>query len=67
MSYEAAHDVALIGKKITEIVYESKIKFSYLAGTSPGGRTTLGEMQSYPEDYTDISLTVQFLLGHFIY
>lgn len=49
--YEAAHDVALIGKYITEIVYKIKPKFSYLAGTSAGGRTTLGEIQRYPEDY----------------
>ena len=32
-------------------MYESQIKFRYLAGTSAGGRTTLGEMQRYPEDY----------------
>ena len=49
-SYEAAHDVAIIRKKLTAFMYESQIKFRHLAGTSAGGRTTLGEMQRYPED-----------------
>ena len=49
--YEAAHIVAVVGKRITEVVYGRKPEYSYLNGTSAGGRTTLGELQRYPEDY----------------
>ena len=48
-------------------MYESQIKFRYLAGTSAGGRTTLGEMQRYPEDYNWYFVNGRVLLGHFIY
>lgn len=34
-----------------EEVYGCKSKYSYLNGTSAGGRTTLGELQRYPKDY----------------
>lgn len=49
--YEAAHDVAVIGKLVTSIVYGKKPVYSYISGISAGGRTTNGEVQRYPLDY----------------
>ena len=49
--YEAAHDVAVIGKHVAAIVYGKKPVFSYISGISAGGRTTYGEVQRYPQDY----------------
>jgi hypothetical protein len=48
------HDMAVIGKSITEQYYGKAPKHSYFNGCSTGGRQGVASAQRYPEDYDGI-------------
>jgi Tannase and feruloyl esterase len=50
----SVHDMAVVGKAITEAFYGVKPKFSYWYGCSTGGRQGYMEAQRYPKDFNGI-------------
>lgn len=48
------HDMAIVGKAVTESFYGQKPVYSYWYGCSTGGREGLAEAQIYPEDFDGI-------------
>ena len=48
------HDMAVVGKAVTESYYGKKIAYSYWNGCSTGGREGIAEAQIYPEDFDGI-------------
>jgi len=52
--YRAMHESVVMGKAITEAYYNSKIKYSYYASCSTGGRQGLKEIQRFPEDFDGV-------------
>lgn len=48
------HDMAIVGKAVTESFYGKKPAYSYWYGCSTGGREGLAEAQIYPEDFDGI-------------
>lgn len=55
------HDMAIVGKAITESYYGKKPSYSYFQGCSTGGRSGLAEAQIYPEDFDGIIAAAPFL------
>lgn len=53
-AHVATHQMTLIGKALTEILYGEKPEFSYVHGGSGGGRQSIMEAQHYPEDYDGV-------------
>ncbi|TVY75617.1 putative feruloyl esterase B-1, partial [Lachnellula suecica] len=53
-AYRAMHESVVMGKVITEAYYDNKIKYSYYAACSTGGRQGLKEIQKYPEDFDGV-------------
>lgn len=53
--YAATHKVVVASKKIIELFYGIAPTYSYLVGTSNGGRQGLQEAQRYPEDFHGIA------------
>ncbi|MGO3049950.1 tannase/feruloyl esterase family alpha/beta hydrolase [Staphylococcus casei] len=53
-SHRSLHSMTVIGKIITEAVYDKAPKYSYYQGASTGGRMGLVEAQLYPEDYDGV-------------
>jgi len=49
--HRATHEMTVIGKAVTQAIHGVAPKYSYLCGTSGGGRQTLVEAQRYPGDY----------------
>ncbi|MEE1758854.1 tannase/feruloyl esterase family alpha/beta hydrolase [Streptomyces sp. SP18BB07] len=47
----ATHHTAVVGKAVTRAIHGAEPRYSYLQGTSGGGRQTLLSAQRYPEDY----------------
>jgi hypothetical protein len=50
----SVHDMAVVGKAVTEAFYGMKPKFSYWYGCSTGGRQGYMEAQKYPKDFNGI-------------
>ncbi|MBT2523479.1 tannase/feruloyl esterase family alpha/beta hydrolase [Arthrobacter sp. ISL-28] len=50
-SHLATHHTALVGKAVTQAIHGTAPRYSYLQGTSGGGRQTLMSAQRYPEDF----------------
>jgi hypothetical protein len=50
----SVHDMAVIGKAVTEAYYGAKPKFSYWYGCSTGGRQGYMEAQRHPKDFNGI-------------
>jgi len=50
-SHLATHHTAVVGKAVTQAIHGIAPKYSYLQGTSGGGRQTLMSAQRYPDDY----------------
>jgi hypothetical protein len=50
----SVHDMAVVGKAVTEAFYGSKPKYSYWYGCSTGGRQGYMEAQRHPEDFNGI-------------
>ncbi|KAI9879289.1 MAG: hypothetical protein M1830_009019 [Pleopsidium flavum] len=48
------HDMAVVGKAVTESYYGKKVAYSYWNGCSTGGRQGLMEAQRYPDDFDGI-------------
>lgn len=48
------HDMAFVGKAITQQYYGRAPKYSYFNGCSTGGRQGVASAQSYPEDFDGI-------------
>ena len=48
------HDMAVVGKAVTENFYGKRIAYSYWNGCSTGGREGLAEAQLYPDDFDGI-------------
>lgn len=53
-AYRATHEMTLVGKVVTQAIHGTPPRYSYLAGSSGGGRQALAEAQRYPEDYDGI-------------
>ncbi|KAJ4857931.1 tannase and feruloyl esterase domain-containing protein [Trichoderma breve] len=53
-SYRSVHDMALVGKEITEQFYGQKPKYSYWNGCSTGGRQAMVAAQRYPDLFDGI-------------
>ena len=51
LAYRSTHTMAVIAKKVIAAIYDEAPKFSYVQGASGGGRQTLTEVQSFPEDF----------------
>jgi Tannase and feruloyl esterase len=49
-----SHDMAVVGKAVTESFYGEKITYSYFTGCSTGGRQGLAEAQLYPDEFDGI-------------
>ncbi|TVY85007.1 putative feruloyl esterase [Lachnellula suecica] len=52
--YRSVHDMAVVGKAVTEIYYGKAPSFSYWNGCSTGGRQGVNEAQMYPDDFNGI-------------
>jgi hypothetical protein len=50
----SVHDMAVVGKAVTEAYYGAKPKFSYWYGCSTGGRQGYMEAQRHPKDFNGI-------------
>lgn len=50
----STHFMTLLGKKVTEILHERKVKYSYFHGGSGGGRQSMMEAEEHGEDYNGI-------------
>lgn len=48
------HDMAVVGKTVTELFYKTPPRYSYWEGCSTGGRQGYMEAQKYPEDFDGI-------------
>ncbi|PGH21445.1 hypothetical protein AJ80_03236 [Polytolypa hystricis UAMH7299] len=48
------HDMAVVGKAVTESFYGKKPHHSYFSGCSTGGRQAMVEAQHYPRDFDGI-------------
>lgn len=48
------HEMAVIGKAVTEAFYGTQAKYSYFSGCSGGGRQGLMIAEKYPEDFDGI-------------
>lgn len=48
------HEVAVLGKAVTESYYGTKPKYSYYAGCSTGGRQGYTIVQRYPNDFDGV-------------
>ena len=53
-SYRCHHAAANVGKALCEAVYGERPAFSYITGSSGGGRTCMEELRRYPEDYDGV-------------
>lgn len=49
--YRAVHQATIAGKRVIEAYYGSNPERSYIDGCSGGGRSSLEEVQRYPDDY----------------
>lgn len=47
----STHTMTVLGKAVTEAITGEKPAYSYIMGSSGGGRQVLAEAQKYPEDY----------------
>ena len=50
----STHDMAVFGKAVAEILHQRPVKFSYMHGSSGGGRQSFMEAQEFPEDFDGI-------------
>ncbi|BCW70702.1 MFS transporter [Arthrobacter sp. NicSoilB8] len=50
----ATHEIAVVGKAVTEAIHGASPLYSYLQGTSGGGRQAMSQAQQYPKDYDGI-------------
>ena len=50
----SAHWAAVIGKAITKALHNRAIEYSYIYGSSGGGREAIVEAVNYPEDYDGV-------------
>ncbi|EGD92633.1 hypothetical protein TESG_00207 [Trichophyton tonsurans CBS 112818] len=48
------HDMAIVGKAVTESYYKKPVNYSYFYGCSNGGRQGMVEAQKYPGDFDGI-------------
>ncbi|EFR00766.1 feruloyl esterase B [Nannizzia gypsea CBS 118893] len=48
------HDMAIVGKAVTESYYKKPANYSYFYGCSNGGRQGMVEAQKYPDDFDGI-------------
>ncbi|KAJ8100426.1 feruloyl esterase [Lipomyces tetrasporus] len=53
-AYRSIHDMAIVGKEITEQFYGSKARYSYWNGCSTGGRQAMVAAQRYPDLFDGI-------------
>ncbi|KAK9326670.1 Tannase/feruloyl esterase [Lipomyces starkeyi] len=53
-AYRSVHDMAIVGKKITEQFYGAKPRYSYWNGCSTGGRQGMAAAQRYPNLFDGI-------------
>jgi pimeloyl-ACP methyl ester carboxylesterase len=53
-AHRSIHDLAVVGKHVTEAFYGQAIKSSFFNGCSTGGRQALATAQRYPEDFDGI-------------
>ena len=56
LAYLGQHMTSVAFKSVIKAFYGQLPKFSYLAGCSGGGGTSLGEAQRYPEDFDGYSI-----------
>lgn len=52
--YRSTHSMTVVGKTVTEAIHGAAPTYSYLHGSSGGGRQALVEAQRYPNDYDGI-------------
>lgn len=52
--HRSIHELAVVGKAVTEAFYDSEVRYSYWNGCSAGGRQGLKAAQMYPEDFDGI-------------
>ena len=50
----STHKMSLIGRRVTELLHERPVQYSYFHGGSGGGRQALVEVQEWPEDYDGV-------------
>lgn len=50
----STHHMAVIGRAVAEILHDRKVEYSYMNGSSGGGRQSLVEAQEFPEDFNGI-------------
>jgi pimeloyl-ACP methyl ester carboxylesterase len=53
-AHRSVHDMAVVGKAVTEAFYRQPAKYSFFNGCSTGGRQALAAAQRYPEDFDGI-------------
>ncbi len=65
-AYLSVHETVVLAKRIVEVHYGSKAKYSYWVGCSTGGRQGMQEAQRYPEDFDGLVIGAPglFLTGN---
>jgi len=53
-SYQAVHDMTVVGKALVEKYYGKPARYSYFDGGSNGGRQAMESVQRFPEDYDGV-------------
>lgn len=53
-SYQAVHDMTVVGKALVTQYYDKPAKYSYFDGGSNGGRQAMESVQRFPEDYDGV-------------
>ena len=67
-SYQAIHDMTVVGKALVQKFYGKPAKYSYFQGGSNGGRQAMESVQRFPEDYDGVvAMCPALYWNHFLF